>query len=1264
MDLWKRIVQLGQKVLGKDFENPLNLDKELLNAFGAYVEPVSEVDPDLAIALLRYLIDDADETCLLTLSGNDKANSKLTYYTQYNAPDRRSEVVDASHKAPPEVWFRYGKVLSAVQKGVNPNAYYLNGVKNVIPVWIHLLLTEISTRYTENLRRNNRKAPWNIDDLEQIAVTSGLAADALVEPFINSAYKYSLRGAHYYAQSHCFLSAFGDVGKYLLRHAQTLRAYLLNASADERIHVMETLREIDFDFSVIEDLIVKYATGTSRSPREAALKVFLTKPEKYRPIVESALKEGAASERNEAVTLLWRMFASDCADTLREHAATEKAERVKQTIEKFLATPTDHSAVAIELPPLQLELDPVPLPDDLKKGIRDLLTEIQEAANEFYDQQMQIWNGPARPRWSTQPVKPANLSKEDIEKVIAFVEGSEPNCTIPDSIVRFHMINLKTVSDLLVPPNVKLAHVVRLMHVFKTIQVHSYGSQSKRLWMSNGAILYKFREESNASFGLREFDAVTATLPGYEKGMVAMTYLGANEWSNFCEWEPEAIWPMFAERADLVHECLIPSSGNQWAHGNRSTAFKVLAMFPTLPPNFIPVLWELALSEAKTERRPAQDALNTVPGKVEKIIVALGDGKQGVRSAAAEWLGRLGDSVAIEPLKKAFNKEKNEQAKGIIVHALDLLNADVNEFLNRDNLLAEAKSGLSKKLPKGMEWVDLDNLPTLHWKDTGKTVDPDIVKWWVVQSIQQKSPVCGPILKRYLEMCNPVDTAKFAKHVLMAWIGRDSATISHEEAVAKATVEADKQWNAYSQQQWFIDSYKTKDNVFKMHYNSLMNTCLYSAIDQKGMLAIVSAAGDGDCVKLSEQYIRKFYGQRVAQCKALVDVLAWISHPLALQTLLAIANRFRTKSIKELAAAHVNAVAERRGWTLDELADRTIPDGGFELPLGEDDKPTGEKAILEIDFGPRQFVVSLNDQLEPVICAKGETKVLKALPAPAKSDDEELAKAGKKEFADAKKITKEVVKRQTERLYEALCTQREWKFEDWQLYLANHPIVGRLCVRLAWVVFERSEIEGEQGKFLGAFRPLEDGSLTNEKDEQVTFPKDAIVKVAHSCNMPDELAAAWKQHFEDYDVTPLFPQLGRPVYTVPQDKLKATDITDFVGYLIMTFKLRNKAVKLGYVRGDAEDGGCFYSYSKTFSSLEMQAVLEFTGSYLPETDMPAALKELYFVSTRGGSHSWSIEKIPLSKVPAVLLSECYNDVQQIAAEGSGYDPKWQEKSYF
>src|SRR5581483_4608566 len=145
---------------------------------------------------------------------------------------------------------------------------------------------------------------------------------------------------------------------------------------------------------------------------------------------------------------------------------------------------------------------------------------------------------------------------------------------------------------------------------------------------------------------------------------------------------------------------------------------------------------------------------------------------------------------------------------------------------------------------------------------------------------------------------------------------------------------------------------------------------------------------------------------------------------------------------------------------------------------------------LLLDYGPRQFTVTLGDALEPVITT-AEGKTVKNPPPPAKSDDADKAKAAKKAFTDAKKVVKEVVKRQTERLYEALCTQRSWCFADWQRYLADHPIVGKICVRLAWAAFAEE-------RFLGCFRPLEDGSLTNEKDEEPAIPADARVRLAHT----------------------------------------------------------------------------------------------------------------------------------------------------------------------
>ena len=388
---------------------------------------------------------------------------------------------------------------------------------------------------------------------------------------------------------------------------------------------------------------------------------------------------------------------------------------------------------------------------------------------------------------------------------------------------------------------------------------------------------------------------------------------------------------------------------------------------------------------------------------------------------------------------------------------------------------------------------------------------------------------------------------------------------------------------------------------------------------------------------------------------------------MAIQVLLGIANRFKTKGIRQGAEQLVSAIADREGWTLDELADRTIPDAGFARQTDENNEPIGDDACLELDYGPRKFSVRLDDELEPVI-TREDGKTVKSPPVPAKDDDEEKAKAAKKAFSEAKKVVKDVVKRQAERFYEAVCTQRSWQFDDWSRYLNQHPIVSRLCGRLIWAAFEKpADGEDSDGRLLGCFRPLADGTLTNETDDEAQFDANCVVRLAHTANLPAELQAAWTQHLKDYDVDPLFVQFGRETFKLPEAARNETDLADFAGHQITTFKLRGKATKLGFIRGDAEDGGCFFVYRKPFPSLRVQAVLEFTGNCLPEEDRPAALRTLSFTTMRSGQEgesSWSPSKMPLGKVPPVLLSECYNDIRQIAAEGTGFDPKWESKQYW
>ncbi len=1276
---------MSQGIVKGDLKNPQKLDKELLDFLLFYFKSFCEAEKELGTDALRYIVDnEGNEGSLFQrLTDSKAALNELGYNNlEYNATalGLRGNVFQANDNAPPDYWIRLCKVLLAAS---TPTAQRMGVTRQKIkgwPDWLSLLISEITSASVYGKQAKQKK--WSFEHLSKILAYEDLPDDLFMDALLNQNNQYLLKTGYYYGNNQP--ENISGMSDYLEKHWQIVQQVLNDADAERRVFVLNFLARTKFSFSRMPQLLAQMATGSSKTVREAAFPVLQQNKAACRSYLEDILSNGGASERAETAVLLFRTYGEEAVEELKKQLEKEKSEKIKQTIQKLLSATEEHEqnrndAETIELPPVEIELGDQKVPEQLKSKLRDLLERGHLAREKQYEQQKAQYDSPDRPKWMNKPVKPQLAVEDALTKIISFVETGDPKFELDHEI--YTTVHMAGGSSTLLCDGLKLIHVVRLSYALWNLQIQN--NRDGVNWYDQ-RLLESYRASLASPFGLRELDLAVASLPKASKGIIADTYLQRSKWNSVFDWESEAIWPLFAENLKVLREVFNPTTKETTGYYSyydsykRANAFKILAMFPKLPAEYKYMLWELALGEAKAERPAAQKALHTVQDKCTKIIASLQDGKQGVRQAAAEWLGKLGDKGAIEALKKAFKSEKNELVKGTIMLALDNLGANVDEFLDRDNLEKESKQGLAKKLPKGMEWVPLASLPKLHWQDNGKQVDPNIVKWWVVQSIQQKSPSPSPVLKRFLSMCRPADASALANHILQLWIARDTATASAEDCAAKAQADADKNWGYYSQHQYYLDMYKgSKDNLYQQLYQTYSNTCIYSAIEQKGMLAIVAAAGDGNCVKISEQYIRKWFGNRLAQCKALIEVLSDIDHPLALQALLAFANRFRTKAIKQLAEERVKAVAEARGWTIDELADRTIPDAGFARPEDENGEPIGDQAVLELDFGPRQFQLKLNDDLEPVIMAKGETKILKALPAPGKNDDPELAKAAKKEFSDAKKVVKEVVKRQSERLYEAMCTQRSWKFGDFKRYLAQHPIVGRLCVGLVWAAY-KPETKQEQlnqthsqkpalarENLIGCFRPLEDGSLTNESDDEVRLDENTVVTVAHRAFLDQELADAWIKHLKDYDVIPLFSQLGRAGYQLPEKDEKATEITDFQGHMTTTFKLRGKATKLGYLRGEAEDGGCFYIYRKPFSSLSIQAVIEFTGSYLPEEDLPAALTTLYFTAMQQENTAyWQPNKMQLAAVPPVLLSECYNDIKQIAAEGSGYDPKWKEKGLF
>ncbi|MDY0745763.1 DUF4132 domain-containing protein [Paucibacter sp. R3-3] len=712
-------------------------------------------------------------------------------------------------------------------------------------------------------------------------------------------------------------------------------------------------------------------------------------------------------------------------------------------------------------------------------------------------------------------------------------------------------------------------------------------------------------------------------------------------------WPDSDVWPFVAQHQDLVARMLRDVSTNDWWF-SRAGLFQAIATLPAPLPELVNLLFELALGSAKVDRALAQEALKNQPDKESRIIAALESGKAEVRMVAAQWLARLRHEPAVAALERAVRKEKQDVAKGAMLDALQLLGQPVEIYLDRESLARDAAKLLAKGLPKDLDWFPWAALPAVHWVDTGAAVTPEVLQWLITQACKQKSPEPNAVLRKLCSLIVPREREALGQFVLETWMAEDVRSGSPDEAAKQALSSAQSQWNSVqAYQQYYQGSpmlQMSVEQIAAQMLPGLLRQPIGSAIGSKGLLAVAAACCAERAAPPAQRYLKEWYGTRASQGKALIAMLAWIEHPSATQLMLSIGSRFRTKSFQEEASRQAEALAERKGWSLAELADRTIPSAGFD-----------ETGTQTLSYGSRQFTAQLLPDFK-IELFNPEGRKIAALPDSRQDDDEAQAKDAKKALSAARKELKSIVELQADRLYEALCTARDWPVADWSDYLLRHPVLRHLVQRLVWI----QTLEDGSTR---SFRPLDDGSLTDVNDDPVELASGARVRLAHDSLLEAEAAGTWQQHLVDYAVKPLFQQFGKGRYVLPADRVNATEVTDFQGHLLEAFALRGRAAKLGYTRGNTEDGGWFYTYEKRFTTLGLMAVIEFTGNGLPEENRTIALRHLSFSPTGAGDR-WSRSSQPLSKVPQVLLSECYDDLRLMAADGSGFDPEWEKKSEY
>lgn len=1256
-------------LFGKAMRSIVDATKALSNMAGQTDDAVwtdlqvlDRIEPGLARKVYDYVTGAGDSMALSTISQKDKGwLSAGQFVHRTDRPGiygRRRLFTDLN--VDPDFLVRYVHVLAASLQGNRSKLRDLPAT-DATPIEVQLFLTELNFGYKfRTTTLNEQPLPQQPVGrvMEIVGKLGGTAEDLFDVVFFNDTGYASGKGLE--------LADRMDMAELVRAHPQAFVAQDKRLPLAGRQRLLEFIEKHDLASEPpFSGLVIETLGDSSKVIRDTALKVFAKTDRTTREKTAShLLANGKSNMRSSMVEVLMGVGTESARACLAAHLETEKTARIRTLIEAYLsatdiaeAENSDETADEagyraldggfVTIPPRTVpEGGPLPAVTD---EVRTRLLTLGKKLEDDYQRDLRKEHQPYYVKYAS------SLDPEVFARTAEKVLQGDP-AALKDG-------NKEAARRSRGQETQTLIAEIRATYPLRTVLEQDLadlteGTRGPRHWDYSGrlaqlALGFLDRDET-ADFRfidsvLGETFEIDADGQEVSRGRSRLLDVLFKTGRRYLErdslyYVPEdrltdfgkAAWPLIAENFWFVDEKMgLAADRNQ--EEDKLAALIMLECLPALPARYGPYLLDIAMSGKKLLRNKARAILVRSSGYEERLVSLLEDSRQDVRASAAKWLGEIGHGPAVKALQKRLKKEKSAVAEAAILAALKELGQDLSAYIGPDALLKEAEKRLKTANFKDVDWLDLQALPQLNYLD-GKPVPAKVLQWWIALAVKLKSPGDTDLFDLYLDQLTPDDAATLSTWLFDAWLGYDTAPPPRDYVdtkVAQLLSRYGPSWKGYfpDRADW------TKEQQFEFWVRQVVAETPNSGAKSKGLLALAGNVPPTHAVSKIRTYLRK-HGGRTSQATALLELMAAKGDAMSLQVVIAAATRLRQKGVQAKAKEMVQAVADRKDWTMDQLADRTVPTGGI-----EDDG----RLELACSGGDKLYVARLDEKLG-LILFNPDGKVVKALPA---GDDEET-KASKKTLSAAKKEIKQAVGFQSNRLFEAMCCGRVWNVEDWKRDFHGHPLMRKLIERLIWQGLDRD------GTAIAAFRPAAEGEFIDAADDDVEIARFAALRLAHASTMSAEDAAAWRRHMTDYEIKPLFDQVRIDLPMLGADMKSRSEIDDRKGWVYDAFTLRSEASRAGYERGDALDGGGFDCYTRHFGGVGIVAVLEFSGNHVAQENIPVALKTLFFERLPAGQSRGygSNQKLRLDKLPPVLLAECWADLHRIAKKAS-FDPAWE-----
>jgi len=1031
-------------------QNLVGLVREELELLRLTLQELHAAEPELGQRLIVYLLDGRDSAVLDDLSQLPNI-ARLLRLTFMSPRDESAEMAPSWRRflerlktRNPLLLLRLGKMLEAAIRNLPPAVLFCQQQLDNNR-WLEMLLQEATRSIAISMVMTTTETPLSANEVIQMLA----AAERTPAAFITAPFRPDTQWNSSVMRS--MIVSLDGIGTEWARFAQYIRPLLLEGGGESRLRALETLIAGNPPWEPFVRELVDCATDGAKALRDTAEPVLREVAPAARATLEKVAREAETARREQAVRLIARYYGSEAREFLQSLLPSEATGPVREQLEAAL-----RDMVSAESPEMVRSLTPPqrspvdlrpPVSRDLRSKLEAVVEAQREAAREHHERLRT-----KKPNDYVYPTEPMMVADDTfLDRLSAALETGEGLLQLVPKETAYGIhwsMWYEALRAVAVHPDCQVAHIVRLLHVLGPIRRHGVRLVGGITEVA-AKTLDAFREAHSPKATLEDIADVLRAADLPEELLLDASF---EEYIPMFDWEADACWPFLARHVDRLERSIAPIPLNNQAYRQermlaRERTLIALRKFPMTPPKLVAPLWDLAVASTKKDRSLVQPICDRWNDLLPRLTTLLASSQPATRAIAAEWLGRRKESGLAELLLAAARKETNDVTLDAMLNAIERQGGAVDEFLDLDRLQADAAKHLRNGPPKTLGWFPWKDLPTVRWRGSQKEVPRETLQWLIVQSVKLKSPEAGASLRRYCARMEPSDRERFGEFVLDAWIRGDlQPKLPLDEAIAYAKKRAPDRLKGYET----IERANRRGDPDHEPYHPLTLPAveqeileetladLGSKAADKGMLAVASACCGDAAASHVQAYVEQWCSKRAPQCKSLIAMLAGVDSPEAIRCLLSMPSQIRAAKMRGEVEALIATVAERNGWTEDELADRSMPTYGFD-----------EQGRLLLSYGIRAFVARLKS-LGKLELLDAEGKVVKALPPPTNEDDRELAELAKKRWNELKKQVAKSFETITNRLARAAQEGHEWTSDQWETFWKRHPLGAHVARLFVW----------------------------------------------------------------------------------------------------------------------------------------------------------------------------------------------------------------------